>query len=168
MVKLKPITSTSWLVLTNDGLSKVGLLTKSHSDYILLARATKAKFKNRAEINAFFQEDIFANLVEREELIEAKEYFIKGYPVDFDNPCEIETPVDVEHDLPLYSKTETSSVYYCAGFYCISFPKGWISSYCPKYSTLAKYGYEGPFKSEEDRNHKMKQLKAEYVRDKKI
>jgi len=165
MVKLKPITDKSWLVLTDDSLeSRVGLLTKGLDKYILMARAAKTEFRNKEEIAEFFNCNIFNNLVEVEDKPEDKEYFIKGYPVDFNDPHEVEGT----HDLPLYGKTETSSIYYAAGYYCLGFPKGWVHSFCPKHSTLTKYKYRGPFRTEGEMRHILKKMKVEYVRDKQI
>ena len=94
----------------------------------------------------FFEEDIFDNILVAP-LAEAKEYTVKGFPVDFDNPFEADEEDEVS-DLPLYTKTKVSKVFHCAGYYCIKFPKGWTSSFSPKHSTLKKYEFAGPFKTE--------------------
>lgn len=144
MIKLKPITERSWLVLT-DAMDRVGILSEQHDKLVLLIKDGKTIFKNRSEIVEFFNEDIFDNIVVDHKK-EVKEYFVSGFPADADNPHE----PDVEHELPIYSKTETSETYYAAGYYCINFPKGWLTAFCPKAQTLTKYGYDGPYKTESD------------------
>ena len=145
-VKLKPITSTSWLVLDDTGEIRVGLLTEIRQQYILMAKGEKKQFLDRHEVNKFFNENIFDNVSEPAEVDDTKkEYFINGYPVDFDNPNEV---VMKGVSLPLFSKKVTSDVYYCAGYYCLKFPKNWRPAYCPKLSTLQSYEYVGPFKTE--------------------
>ncbi len=56
---------------------------------------------------------------------------------------------DVKHQFPIYTKTKKSKSYYCAGFYIICFNNGWVKSYCPKFITLNRYDYQGPFKTKE-------------------
>lgn len=145
-VKLKPITEKSWLVLDDTGDVRVGLLTEIREQYILMAKGEKKQFLDRHEVNKFFNENIFDNVEKPvEEDTSKKEYFINGYPVDFDNPNEV---VMKGVSLPLFSKKATSDVYYCAGYYCLKFPKNWRPAYCPKLSTVQSYEFVGPFKTE--------------------
>lgn len=145
-VKLKPITETSWLVLGDTEDTRIGLLTEIRNQYVLMVQGEKQQFVNRKEVNKFFDEDVFENVVEpiAEENIK-KNYFINGYPVDFDGPNEV---LIKGNKLPLFSKKATSDVYYSAGYYCLHFPKNWMPAYCPKLSTLETYEYAGPFKTE--------------------
>ena len=91
-----------------------------------------------------------------------KDFFINGYPVDFDNPSEV---LVKGNKLPLFSKKATSDVYYSAGYYCLNFPKNWMPAYCPKLSTLETYDYAGPFKTElEMRSHLTKARKEKNLK----
>jgi len=146
-VKLKPITETAWLVINDTDDTRVGLLTEIRNQYILMVAGAKQQFLNRKEVNKFFNEDIFVSVpVEPPKEPEVKkDYFVNGYPVDFDNPSEV---LVKGNKLPLFSKKATSDVYYSAGHYCLNFPKNWMPAYCPKLSTLETYEYAGPFKTE--------------------
>ena len=145
-VKLKPITETAWLVLGDTDEIRIGLLTEIRNQYVLMIKGVKQQFINRKEVNKFFNEDVFENVVEPivEENVK-KDYFINGYPVDFDGPNEV---LIKGNRLPLFGKKATSEVYYSAGYYCLHFPKNWMPAYCPKLSTLETYEYAGPFKTE--------------------
>ena len=144
--KLKPITEQSWLVIGDTDDQRVGLLTEIRSQYTLMIAGAKQQFLNRKEVNKFFNEDVFQNVAEPVvEDTAKKDYFINGYPVDFDNPNEV---LIKGNRLPLFSKKATSDVYYSAGYYCLNFPKNWMPAYCPKLSTLESYEYAGPFKTE--------------------
>ena len=146
-IQLKAITDNSWLVMTEKEQEKVGLLSENRiGQFTLLSKDGKVKFASEGEVKAFFEEDIFDNILVAP-LAEAKEYTVKGFPVDFDNPFEADEE-DVVSDLPLYTKTKVSKVFHCAGYYCIKFPKGWTSSFSPKHSTLIKYEFAGPYKTE--------------------
>ena len=145
-IKLKPITETSWLVLGDTDDIRIGLLTEIRNQYVLMVKGEKQQFVNRKEVNKFFDEDVFENVVEPiADTNIKKDYFINGYPVDFDGPNEV---LIKGNKLPLFSKKATSEVYYSAGYYCLHFPKNWMPAYCPKLSTLETYEYTGPFKTE--------------------
>ena len=142
-VKLKPITETSWLVIADD--TRVGLLTETRNQYLLIMRGEKQRFLDRKEVVSYFKEDVFniaADSVEDGE--EERSFYISGYPVNFMNPIESSMTTT---NLPLFRKKESSNVYYCAGYYCIKFSDTWLQAYCPKLSTVQSYEYIGPFKS---------------------
>lgn len=146
-IQLKEITDNSWLVMTEKEQEKVGLLSANRiGQFTLLSKDGKVNFASEEEVREFFEEDIFNNILVSP-LADAKEYTVKGFPVDFDSPFEADEE-DVVSDLPLYTKTKTSKVFHCAGYYCIKFPKGWTSSFSPKFSTLQKYDFAGPYKTE--------------------
>lgn len=143
--KLKPITDTSWLVLGDTDDIKVGLLTKVRDQYTLMLKGIKKQFISQADVNEFFRENVFDNIVEKETAIKKKNFYVNGFPVEFENPNEV---LLAGNDLPLFSKKESSEVYYSAGYYCLDFPKNWMPAFCPKLSTLETYTYAGPFKTE--------------------
>lgn len=147
MVKLKPITDNSWLLLTDDETTKVGLLSENGGKITLIAASEKTTFDTRDDVNTFFKEDIFSRQVEREDT--QKEYTVKGYPVNVTEPHEPKDYTGLPA-LPLYSKSANSEVLHCAGHYCVKFPGGWTKRYCPKLVTLQKYEWHGPYKNMSD------------------
>lgn len=158
-VKLKSITDTSWLVLGDTDETRIGLLTEIREQYVLMAQGEKKSFLSRKEVNGYFKEDVFQNVVETTvEPDVQKDYYINGYPVDFDGPNEV---IIKGNKLPLFSKKATSDVYYSAGYYCLNFPKNWMPAYCPKLSTLETYEYAGPFKSEMEMRSNLVKLRKE-------
>jgi hypothetical protein len=156
-VRLKPITENSWLVLGDTDDLRIGLLNEIQNKYILTIKGEKKNFLDRKEVNKYFNEDIFNNVAPTIEENVKKDYFINGYPVDFDNPNEV---VIKGNKLPLFSKKATSEVYYVAGYYCLHFPKNWMPSMCPKWATLQQYEYMGPFKTEDEMKFELRKLRA--------
>jgi hypothetical protein len=63
---------------------------------------------------------------------------------------------DVKHQFPVYTKTNKSKSYYCAGYYIIKFNNGWVKSYCPKFITLNRYEFQGPFTSKEEMQERLR------------
>jgi len=157
MVILKEITDNSWLVLSEEEQERIGLLSSSPNGFVLLSKGGKVKFAEKKDVEEFFEESVFDKVIQPI-MQSAKEYFVKGYPVDFDTPFEADAEDEISN-LPLFTKTKTSRVYHCAGYYCILFPKGWTHSFCPKYATLAKYKYVGPFKTEMEMKSHLSMLK---------
>jgi len=156
-VKLKPITETSWLVLGDTDDNRIGLLTEIQNQYVLMVKGEKKQFIDRKEVNKFFKEDVFGNVVESNPTTEIKkDKFINGYPVDFDDPHEV---ILKGNTLPLFTKKASSEVFYCAGFYCIKFPKNWMSAFTPKLATLQSYEYAGPYKTEMEANIALSSLR---------
>lgn len=159
MTKLKPITSTSWLVIGDTEDTRIGLLTEIRDQYVLMVKGEKQQFLSRKDVNKFFNENVFDNVVESiaDEDVK-KDFYINGYPVDFDSPNEV---IIKGNKLPLFSKKATSEVYYSAGYYCLNFPKNWMPAFCPKLSTLESYEYAGPFKSEMEMRSSLTKLRKE-------
>ena len=159
-IKLKPITETAWLVIGDTEDTRIGLLTEIRNQYVLMVKGEKQQFINRKEVNKFFNEDVFENVAEVVPAAEMKkDYFINGYPVDFDSPNEV---ILKGNKLPLFSKKATSDVYYSAGFYCLHFPKNIMPAFCPKLSTLETYNYVGPFKDEFSMKQELTRLRREW------
>lgn len=144
-VKLKHLTENSWLVLTSDGMDRIGLLAKQRDSFLFLANNVKKYFASKAEINAFFDKDVFSD-AEGAEAVRATNYFVNGFPVDV-------VPIEITIDgcnLGVYKKREASTIIYVAGYFCLKYPTGWIGSHCPKFSTLEKREYKGPFNTEKE------------------
>lgn len=156
MITLKEVTKSSWLVLAAD--QKVALISKTNrGDYALLSKEGSLRFDNEEGLNQFFDTDIFGN-ISCEPYIEDVEYFISGYPVNYHTPIEVELE---DITLPLFAKKKNTTVYFCAGYYCIHTNRGWKGAFCPKYSTVKKYEIKGPLKTEFEMKQVLKSLKKE-------
>lgn len=84
---------------------------------------------------------------------------VYGYPVP-----KIETfKIQERENLPCFTKTPTSKVYFAAGYYGINFENGgWMDAFCPKLATLRKYEYVGPFKTSTDAQIAIKRKQRNY------
>jgi hypothetical protein len=149
MVKLKTITPSSWLVLTDDNSDRVGLLTESRNQYILMIKSVKQYFKSKSDVVGFFKEDIFQNvesLPKVEKTVPVEESTFKGYPIKFSEVVEANI---AGCNLPIFYKPG-GSIPYAAGYYCLNFPAGHQPGFCVKLSSLTQHGYEGPFKTKKE------------------
>ncbi len=122
-VKLQKISDDAWIV--NDDTKRVGILHKTIQDkYTYLDKTETVLFDNQVEVTSFFKNQF---VFEEETVLDVTTpgtFYIKGYPVDYPTPF----PVEPEHkdymdEIPLFAKTESSDVYYAAGWYAINFEK---------------------------------------------
>lgn len=164
MPYIKPLITDRWIVYNDIG-DYAGLLLKNEQAYVYYNKDAKGssieKFSDHQMLCDYFGEDITDNEIRkkgdtRQEGITNK---IGGYPLNFETPIMVN-----DNSLPLFKKSRTSDVIYCAGFYCIKGPEGWRKSFCPKQSTLVNLKeWEGPFATELEMLSILNIKKKEYV-----
>ena len=167
--KLKIVTPTCWLVLS-DSDERVGLLTARDSQYTLLTnKHSRVRFTSKEDVNKHFNRDIFSDVTASNKdtivLNISSNSTVGAYPTKFVDPVDVFV---TGCTLPLFAKNAKSSTYFSAGYYCLGFPKMWQPAFCPKYQTLLTYGYKGPFTTEEEMQVTLVQLRRDAnERDKK-
>lgn len=55
---------------------------------------------------------------------------------------------DVKRKIHVYTKTQASKCYHCAGYFNIKLNGHWSTQFCPKYIFVQRYEYQGPFNTE--------------------
>lgn len=155
---LQQISDVAWLV--HQGSNKLGILNKDVQEtYFYVTGKELVKFKGEQEVLEHFGNVTLFKEQLGEKLQKPSTYYIKGYEVDYEEPFAVdENDPDYNPDVPLYTKIDGSKIYYAAGYYCINFDKGWKHARGPKYSTLTKYGFTGPYRSELEARQQMKKL----------
>jgi hypothetical protein len=138
------IPEKEWLLKKNG--KKIGALSRVKKGYVFYHNGKTFPFKNLNEAKNVLHIDFFEEnqkRIKREQ--ESKSYSIYDYPCR-SKPYE---PVyNVKNKLPLFAKSPKSKSRYCAGYYLILRGNGWATSYCPKFITIQRYPYHGPFKTE--------------------
>ena len=156
--ELQQISDVAWLV--RQGKNKMGILNKDVQDHFFYINGSKGiALDNEEEVQKFFgNANIFEDQVTTP-TTEPDAFYIKGHLIDYETPYPLDPgEEDYDPDVPLYTKTPDSDIYYAAGWYCINFEKGWKRSHGPKYSTLTNYGFSGPFKTEVECRQELKRL----------
>ena len=137
----KPVLEDKFWILEDNG-QKVGTIRSNEHGVTLTVGKQNQTFRELEELKqkikvSFTGKDLVKT--------ETKEYEVHGFP------CKTEpfNPIyDLKRKLPLYTKTEGSQSFFCAGYYVVHWEDGSHSpSYCPKLITLSRYGFDGPFKS---------------------
>lgn len=142
-LEAKQLVPNKFWIVQNYG-QKVGTLQKNKEGYILVTRKDKMYFETVEKVYDAFGKDFFEYTATKK-IKDSKVMEVHGFPTSTQawNPL-----LDVQNNLPLYSKSRKSKSLYCAGYYTIRFAKGWVKSFCPKLITLQRYDYKGPFTTE--------------------
>jgi len=142
-LEAKQLVPNKFWIVQNYG-QKVGTLQKNKEGYILVTRKDKMYFETVEKVYDAFGKDFFEYTATKKTK-HSKVMEVHGFPTSTQawNPL-----LDVQNNLPLYSKSRKSKSLYCAGYYTIRFAKGWVKSFCPKLITLQRYDYKGPFTTE--------------------
>ncbi len=134
-----------WIV-EKDG-SRYATLRKDEENRFVMSNATGIKiFKNKESVTKQFGKDFFiAKIIKEADNAPVNE--VHGYSTSVEPHNAM---FDIKRRLPLFTKSSDSKSLYCAGHYIIKFDKGWVKSFCPKFITLDRYEYRGPYKTEND------------------
>lgn len=65
---------------------------------------------------------------------------------------------DLKKRCPIFTKSNKSKSYFCAGHYVIKLNDQWETVFCPKYITLNRYDYFGPYHLESQSLSKLEEL----------
>lgn len=145
-LQAKPVIENKFWIVEKDG-SRYATLRKDEENRFVMSNATGIKiFKNKESVTKQFGKDFFiAKIIKEADNSPINE--VHGYATSVEPHNAM---FDIKRRLPLFTKSSDSKSLYCAGHYIIKFDKGWVKSFCPKFITLDRYEYRGPFKSDND------------------
>lgn len=141
-----------WII--NDGTEKIGTIQSSHLGIVFTKKdTTKERFASIKIFSDKYNVIFDTEPVKKKEIVIEQELY--GFPC---NTTPYNTTYNVEKKLPLYTKKENSISYYCAGWYLIKFSYGWSKAMNPKFITLQRNEFLGPFKTKLEMLDQMKRL----------
>ena len=154
----KPIVKDSFWILEEDG-EKQGILQQGEAGVTLTYKSQSERFNKlkqaKDKYNITFETQTVNN---KKTLSNNIEYSIHGYTTKHQ---PFNSMFDVKRKLPLFTKADKSTSYYCAGYYIIRFDHGWAQAYCPKLITLSRYEFQGPFKTEFEMKEQLRLAKSD-------
>ena len=158
---LKPIVEEKFWIVESNG-QKFGTLRANDNNTYELSSSGKINLLDKITLLDNWGIDVEnckSNNIETIEVSRNTDYKhvaeLHGYP------CASEpfnTIYDVKKKLPMYTKSEKSGSFHCAGYYVVQYENGWTRAFCPKMVTLTKYEYHGPFKTKDDMLAKLRML----------
>jgi hypothetical protein len=134
----KPIVQDKFWIVEKNG-EKVGTL-RFDDEYILTVNSKDARFKSKDELKNISFADTQVIVSQKK-----KEHEVHGFPCKNEPYNGI---YDLKRKLPIYTKQEKSTSFFCAGYYIINFELGWRPAYCPKLITLTRNEFKGPYKTQ--------------------
>jgi hypothetical protein len=144
ILKAKTVLADRFWLVEKDGEKFATLRKNEEKRYILSNSDGVAIFKNKEHLLKEFGKDFFIPTAKGEKVVSSVND-VHGYS----SSCKpFNQMYDVKRKLPLFTKSKDSKSLFCAGYYIIKFNKGWVKSFCPKFITLQRYEYKGPFKDE--------------------
>ena len=138
----KPVVKNQFWIVTN-GKEKVGNVIADGSGFEVKLNGTITHYKNTTAISRQFHIEFQKNKIEKVR----KEIPFSEYPT---TKNVYNSVLDIKRRLHLFTKTQKSKCYYAAGWFTLNQGSESIVEFCPKYIFIQRYGYEGPFKSEDD------------------
>jgi len=155
---LQQLSDIAWIVYHGD--KRTGILNEDvQGKYTYITGNEIVHLDNNSDVQSHFGNTrIFEEQITSSHITES-EFYLRGFRIYHDDPYPVEPGAEnYNPDIPLYTKTEDSDITYAAGWYTIKFEKCWRHGAGPKYSTLLKYGYEGPFRTEAECKLHLKKL----------
>jgi hypothetical protein len=137
-----------WIV-EQDG-TKVATILANERGVTLVQSTSREQFPNLKTLS-----DRYNIIIDKTKptKVKAELHAVHGYPCDHKPQNGL---WDLLHKLPVFTKGTKSKSFFCAGYYIVQFNNGWVKSYCPKFITLNRYPYQGPFSTQRERNLKLK------------
>lgn len=143
-IHAKPIIDNKFWIVEKDG-EKYATLRKNEDNRFVMSNESGIQIYNTKDsLTKKFGKNFFVVKIIKESEDNAPNE-IHGFPSSI---VPHNAMFDIRKKLPLFTKSQDSKSLYCAGYYVIRFPKGWVKSFCPKLITLQRYTYHGPFKTE--------------------
>lgn len=150
MLKAKEIVEDKFWIVEDHGEKVAIIQPGSDGTFVYTIKGEKERFSTLEQLTDKYdiklekgETSIIATpLKELED--EKEEYEVYDFPCKFKPYNEI---FDASKKLPLFTKSEKSKSYHCAGYYIFEFQNGWSTSFCPKLITIERYPWKGPFKS---------------------
>jgi hypothetical protein len=139
----KSVIKNKCWVVEKDG-KKVGTILANSIDYTYLKGRKREHYASLERLSDRYNIKVDSGSKKKEN---TEEHNVYGYPCEHDAKNAL---WNVPLKLPVFTKGDNSKSFFCAGYYLVKFNLGWVKSYCPKLITVQRYGYQGPFKTEQD------------------
>jgi hypothetical protein len=141
-IKIKPIVENKFWIIENDDGERIGTCAANKDKISYRVGNTSEDFPSFNDMVKEKQVEVSRRYTTPKTTEVSLDKSVYGYPTNHTPHNQI---WNVQMRLPLYTKTNKSSSYHCAGYYIIKFDRTWCKSYTPKLITLQRYPYQGPF-----------------------
>lgn len=150
-LKARPVVKDKFWIVENDGEKVATIQAVEEGGYVYVHGQDREKFPTVKMLKKQYNIEFVKPYRPKKE--KPAEFEVHGWPTGHQpyNPL-----YDVTRRLPIYTKTNKSKSYFCAGYYIVKFSNNWAKAYCPKLITLQRYEFRGPFKTREEMNEQLR------------
>jgi hypothetical protein len=147
-LKAKPVIKNKFWIVERDGEKIATIQAIDEGGFAYVDHMHRERFATikliENKFNIKFTKSIEKPKVEKP--VALREYEVYGWPTTH-KPYN--TLYDVSKKLPLFTKSDKSKSYFCAGYYIVKFSNTWTKATCPKLITLQRYEFRGPYHTKE-------------------
>jgi hypothetical protein len=151
MFKAKQIVENKFWILESNNGTKVGTVKVNNNKVTATIEDKPETFSSFEELMGKYSVSFVKRVAEFKQEEPGQEVY--GYPSKSKPHNAL---WNVQMRVPIYTKTEKSSSYHCAGHYIIRFSSGWVKSFSPKLLTLQRYPFKGPFMTNQEAIEQMR------------
>lgn len=147
----KPVVKDKFWIVEEDGEKIATIQAVEEGGFVYVHEDRREQF---ASIKMLSKEyNIVFDKMPRKKKEPTEAHQVYGWPTDHKpyNPL-----FDVSRRLPVYTKTNKSKSYFCAGYYIVKFNNTWTKAYCPKLITLQRYQFRGPWHTKEQQQEHLR------------
>jgi hypothetical protein len=156
ILKAKNIVENRFWIIENDKGERIGNIAQTNSGIRCTVSDIVELFPSMEEMVNKKNISLIRRTRENKTKNTVKEVY--EFPTDH---TPHNTLWNVKLKLPLYTKNEKSSSFYCAGYYIVKYNKLFVAEFMPKLITLQRYKYEGPFKTKLEQLERLKVMNSE-------
>ena len=155
-LKAKNIVENRFWIIENDAGDRIGNIAQTSSGVHCTVSDVVETFPSMAEM--IEKKNISIVRRTRELTSKTVDGEVYGFPT---NHTPHNTLWKVKLKLPIYTKNDKSSSFYCAGYYIVKYNKSFVGEFMPKLITLQRYEYLGPFKTKIEQLERLKVMNNE-------
>lgn len=148
----KPVVKNKMWIVESAGTKVGNIMVVEEGGVVYIHDNQREMFASIKMISAKYNIEFVK--AEKPKAVKQESYDVYGFPVTGKPYNEV---LDVQRYLPIYTKTNKSKSFFCAGHYIVKFSETWVRATCPKLITLNRYEYQGPFKTVERMSEAMKE-----------
>lgn len=140
----KPVVKNKFWVVEDQGTRIATIQAVEDGGFVYVHDDQRERFNSIKLLSK--QYNIIFDKPVKKSKVKASLNNVHGFPTQTKPYNEL---YDVTRRLPVYTKTEKSKSYFCAGYYIVDIDNTWTKTYCPKLITLNRYPFRGPFTTQE-------------------
>lgn len=159
MLTAKTVVKNKYWIVEQDG-DKIATIQASPTGVTYVCKNYREQFASINVLKAKYSISFDKPKKSKDKHVSTEKFHVNGIPCD---QYPYNSLLNLAKKLPVYTKTEKSKSFFCAGYYLIKINNGIMNMFCPKLITLSRYPYYGPFNTAHAAKEYAKTLKETHA-----